>query len=221
MRTNILFLLFFSTSSYSQTVNDTITKYFDSPFSDVEVKPNKASYIKKIYKNKDESITTELINKKDFSIYERYTFKDKEPIGIWIRPFKKELNYNFELKYKNQNDYESNCLKIPTICVSDSISNNYIEPFLIGSKKVDENSIIHKINYPMNEEEIEGTVIVEFIVNEKGNIECLYIVKGINPKFDKEVARGIYDLKFLSPAKLYNYPIPIKFIIPIKFSIEY
>lgn len=75
-----------------------------------------------------------------------------------------------------------------------------------------------KINYPKlaEEKKIEGTVYVQFVVSKKGNVLEPEIAKGVHKILDKEVIRGIKEMKFEPAIKngkaaCFEYGIPITF----------
>jgi periplasmic protein TonB len=78
------------------------------------------------------------------------------------------------------------------------------------------------IKYPVDciNNEIQGTVYLEFIVNKKGEISDITIKKGVHPKLDNEAARVLSLLKKWIPAKNNGTIVKTYYILPIKFRLN-
>jgi len=68
--------------------------------------------------------------------------------------------------------------------------------------------------------EIEGTVVVSFIVNKQGNVEDVKIVRGIGGGCGEEVKRVIEKLGQFLPGKQNGRPVSVIYRLPVKFSFE-
>ena len=78
-----------------------------------------------------------------------------------------------------------------------------------------------KINYPPKAKEIglEGTVILNVLIDEKGNVRDANVVEGLTPEIDSEALRAIKKYKF-SPAKIEETAVAVKVRYAIKFVLE-
>jgi hypothetical protein len=74
-------LIVYSNQCYSQ---DTTLRYYNNEWLEKEVDFKKAKIIEKKYRNTDGSVTSDILNANNLSLNRSYTYKDKEPYGIWI-----------------------------------------------------------------------------------------------------------------------------------------
>lgn len=90
-------------------------------------------------------------------------------------------------------------------------------PELIGGLK----SIQEKIKYPQQARAagIEGRVIVQFIVNAKGEVENPRIIRGIGGGCDKEALRVIKHAKF-EPGLQRGKAVRVQYSLPIVFMLK-
>ncbi len=72
-------------------------------------------------------------------------------------------------------------------------------------------------------EELEGVVIVQFVVNEKGEIGNVSIAQSLRPEFDSAVIngvkRGVLKKKF-KPGKLNGRPVKVRITMGINFRVH-
>ncbi|MDX1618415.1 MAG: energy transducer TonB [Balneolaceae bacterium] len=78
-----------------------------------------------------------------------------------------------------------------------------------------------KINYPekARHAQIEGRVIIQFIVNEKGEVENPRVVRGIGGGCDKEALRVVKNAKF-KPGRQRGIPVRVQYSLPIIFRLH-
>ena len=76
------------------------------------------------------------------------------------------------------------------------------------------------INYPKTaiNENLEGTVYVECLVDTNGITYNHKIIKGISKELDYEALRVAKIIKFDKPAMQNGKPVVVKYLIPIKFE---
>lgn len=67
---------------------------------------------------------------------------------------------------------------------------------------------------------IEGTVYVSFIVDQKGEITQVEIVKGIDMSCDEEAARVIAKMPKWKPGKQSGMAVKVRYMMPIKFKLN-
>ena len=85
-------------------------------------------------------------------------------------------------------------------------------------------TMYRKMNYPAQgrEKGIQGTVRVEVIVNEMGNLEGSSISKSLGKGFDEEALAAIrrgFELPFKG-ATQNGKPVKVKYEIPVKFKLH-
>lgn len=82
-------------------------------------------------------------------------------------------------------------------------------------------SLQEKITYPENAKKanIEGLVIIQFIVNEKGEVEKPQVIRGIGGGCDEEAIRVIKTAKFM-PGKQRGVPVRVQYSVPIFFKLK-
>ena len=90
-------------------------------------------------------------------------------------------------------------------------------PELIGGLE----ELQKKINYPekARHAQIEGRVIIQFIVNEKGEVENPRVVRGIGGGCDKEALRVVKNAKF-KPGRQRGIPVRVQYSLPIIFRLH-
>ena len=82
--------------------------------------------------------------------------------------------------------------------------------------------ILNQIIYPVLAQEngIGGTVILSFIIDEKGKLGNIEILRKSHPELDKEAVRVLSSSPVWVPGKQRGKPVKVKFTIPIKFSLQ-
>ncbi len=78
-----------------------------------------------------------------------------------------------------------------------------------------------KINYPemARKAGIEGKVIVQFIVNENGEVENPRVIRGIGGGCDKEALRVVKQAEF-KPGRQRGKPVRVQYSLPITFRLQ-
>ena len=78
------------------------------------------------------------------------------------------------------------------------------------------------IKYPMicAEMGIQGTVNLKFIINKKGEVTNVEIVKGTDRNLDKEAMRVIAMMPKWKPGKQRDVPVNVSFQMPVKFYLQ-
>lgn len=77
-----------------------------------------------------------------------------------------------------------------------------------------------KINYPEQAKEngLEGRVIVQFVVDESGNVTDPTVIKGPGGGLNEEALRVVRQAEF-DPGQQRGKPVPVKLSLPIRFSL--
>lgn len=82
--------------------------------------------------------------------------------------------------------------------------------------------IAQNVQYPeiAKENGIQGRVFVQFVVNQKGEIEQVKVVRGVDPALDKEAVRVISSLPKWKPGSQRGKPVRVSFTVPINFQLN-
>ncbi|MBK7712477.1 MAG: TonB family protein [Bacteroidales bacterium] len=82
--------------------------------------------------------------------------------------------------------------------------------------------IAQNTNYPANarENSIQGRVIVRFCVTEKGSINKISVIQGVDPELDAEAIRVAGSLPTFKPGRQGGRNVPVWYMIPITFSLK-
>ena len=89
------------------------------------------------------------------------------------------------------------------------------QPELIGGLE----GLVERIQYPKLAElaGIEGTVFVQFVVDEQGDVRDAEVVRGIEGGgLNEEALRVVQDARF-RPGLENDRPVKVKFTIPVRF----
>ena len=78
------------------------------------------------------------------------------------------------------------------------------------------------IKYPAicRENNIQGRVLVTFIVNKDGAIVEPEVVKSVNPSLDKEALRVISQMPNWKPGSQRGKPVRVKYTVPVNFRLN-
>ncbi len=87
-------------------------------------------------------------------------------------------------------------------------------PKLVGGLE----GLAQEIVYPeaAKAEGAEGTVFVQFVVSEEGNVTDAEVVRGVGAALDAEALRVVRQARF-EPGMQRGEPVKVKFALPIKF----
>ncbi len=82
-------------------------------------------------------------------------------------------------------------------------------------------AIQEKINYPdiARRAGVEGRVIVQFVVDENGNVQNPQVVRGIGAGADEEAIRVIQETEF-TPGMQRGRPVPVRMSWPVTFRLQ-
>ncbi|MDE6587008.1 MAG: M56 family metallopeptidase [Paramuribaculum sp.] len=82
--------------------------------------------------------------------------------------------------------------------------------------------IAQNVNYPAEavEKKIEGTVIVQFGINEQGKVTNPKVMRSIDPALDAEALRVVAQIPAFIPAKQNGKPVSSDFVLPIRFKLS-
>ena len=90
-------------------------------------------------------------------------------------------------------------------------------PVLLGGLS----SIQQRINYPeiAQKANVEGRVIVQFIVDEEGNVSNAEVTRGIGAGCDEEAIRAVMQAKF-NPGRQRGKAVRVRMSLPITFKLR-
>lgn len=79
------------------------------------------------------------------------------------------------------------------------------------------------INYPSYclANNIEGKVIVQFTVNNVGEINTTTVIKSVSPELDAEVLKAVCEMPRWKPAAIHGRNISMNFTLPVSFKINH
>lgn len=83
--------------------------------------------------------------------------------------------------------------------------------------------IANNIKYPKvhQESNISGKVFINFVVNEKGKVINVRVVRGVDPALDKEAVRVISNLPNWKPGSTKDgKKVKVSFTVPVSFSLK-
>lgn len=88
-----------------------------------------------------------------------------------------------------------------------------------GSEKL-KSFLTQNLKWPDNGMDVQGTVLLSFIVSDKGNITNIKVEKSLSKVFDDEAKRVIKLMPKWIPGKLDNNNVNVKMYFPIDFKIS-
>ncbi len=213
-------MICFSTFSKAQEKCDsqTITYYKDQNL----FKPTKESkaYFKKEVSKKGDSTITRVIKLSDKSELKVNYMHGDIPYGIWKEYDLKgnlisEINFN-KIKYSNSSlgDTFDNTI--------DSSKSNYTLAEYPGGEAEMFKFIGMTTKYPSQAKDggHMGTVFIQFLVKENGEVEAHSILRGANPYLDAEAWRVIEEMPNWTPATKDGKSITSSLVVPFRFNLR-
>jgi protein TonB len=122
--------------------------------------------------------------------------------------------------YKNDSLIEGKCMN------PDGTKTTYYDyeklPEFPGGKNELRQYLSKEIKYPKKsrKEDVEGRVLVYYIVNENGTISDIKIAQGVNDELDKEAIRVVKNMPNWEPGMQDGEAVKIGFYLPILFRLE-
>ncbi len=91
-----------------------------------------------------------------------------------------------------------------------------------GGQMVLRKYIAENIKYPKEAQKkgIQGKVFVGFVVDKKGNVTDVKIVKGVDEFLDKEAVRVVKAMPKWKPGKEKGKPVNVNYTVPINFALK-
>ncbi|VBB46426.1 TonB family domain-containing protein [uncultured Paludibacter sp.] len=78
------------------------------------------------------------------------------------------------------------------------------------------------IKYPVvaQENNIQGKVVVQFVVGRDGSIQDVQVVRGVDPSLDREAKRVVQSMPKWIPGKQGGSAVKCKFFVPVNFKLQ-
>jgi len=82
--------------------------------------------------------------------------------------------------------------------------------------------IAKHVNYPAvaRENDIQGKVFLRFVVNSKGKVDKVQVIRGVDPLLDAEAIRVVKMLPRWKPGYQRNQPVSVWYTVPINFKLQ-
>jgi periplasmic protein TonB len=132
--------------------------------------------------------------------------------------FNVEANQETEFKFTGFTDEKEEFVEEQTFyIVEDMPTFNGGDPAVEFRKYIAEN-----MKYPQiaSENGISGRVIVQFVVNSKGNVVDAVIAASVDPALDKEALRVVLSSPPWTPGKQRGKPVKVFYTFPINFILQ-
>lgn len=79
--------------------------------------------------------------------------------------------------------------------------------------------IAGNLKYPASGD-IHGMVVLQFIVDENGNINDVKVLRSLDPEYDKEAIRVIESMPKWNPGKQNGKPVAVYYTLPVRFKLS-
>lgn len=138
--------------------------------------------------------------------------------GIW-EGFDKDGQKAYEDEYTNGKFIRGNRFEENGACLAyDSL---YIAPVFPGGMDAMMRSVYRTIKYPREEIDMgtEGTVIVGFTIDKKGNVSDVTVQRSVSALIDKEAVRVVSRMPAWTPGLQRGKPVAVAYRLPIRFAL--
>ncbi len=71
------------------------------------------------------------------------------------------------------------------------------------------------------ENDIEGTVYIEFVIDKQGNVTNAKVARGVDKYLDKEALRVVNSMPKWKPGKQNGHEVQVRYTVPIKFVLGF
>jgi TonB family protein len=152
-------------------------------------------------------------------IAEEGNVKDGKRDGTW-KGTSKGLKLSFKEEYK-----DGQLISGMGVC-DDGTTTSYSKsrgtrPKFRGGYSAFSRYLGNNITYPDHEREnnIQGRVILAFVVEKDGTVTEVRVNKSVSPALDAEAVRVISNSPRWIPATLYGKPVRVSYMVPVNFSL--
>lgn len=119
--------------------------------------------------------------------------------------------------------------ELPVIsCTDEVVEEEEVHIFVIAEEMPEFRGNLLKyvaehVVYPevAKENDIQGTVYIGFVINEKGKVTDVTLVRGVDPILDKEALKVVENLPDWKPGKQSGKNVKVRMNIPIKFQLAH
>jgi len=94
-------------------------------------------------------------------------------------------------------------------------------PEFPGGDKAFNKFLIKNLKWPKTNEDVQGTVFIDFVIEKNGKLSNIKIIRGLAHAFDLEALRVIKLSPRWIPAKLKGKSYRSRYTIPVRFRINY
>ena len=84
-------------------------------------------------------------------------------------------------------------------------------------KQISENTVYPQVAKDL---QIQGRVIVRFVITSEGKVKDATILKGVDPSLDAEAIKAVYTLSDFAPAMKDGKPMATYYMIPVTFTVK-
>ena len=143
------------------------------------------------------------------------------PYVLFFIAFCLTTTINAQVDIRKEKIYTASTVdRLPCICES-SPSFSKTEKREFCEKMLKEFMLKH-LRYPEDARRsgLEGIIFVQFIVDEKGNVIDPMLINDIGKGCGKEALRVVRLMSEWIPGMQANRPVPVRFEIPVRFSLE-
>jgi len=118
--------------------------------------------------------------------------------------------------------YDTEVIERDTVAVDSNYIYQVVDRMPQFSKGSDSLStyVSKNLKWPNTDADVQGKVILRFVVNTNGSISDIEIIRSLHPVFDAEAIRVIKTLPNFIPGKLNGKVVRAYYVIPIIFRTE-
>lgn len=96
-----------------------------------------------------------------------------------------------------------------------------LEPDFVGGREKFNQYVKQNLHYPANAKNnnIQGRVILGFIVERDGSITSIEVIRGLSPECDTEAVRLISNSPKWNPGLQNGHAVRVHYVIPVEFKL--
>lgn len=151
----------------------------------------------------------------------------KEKCRVWMLPHLAEAKEKEQKRKEEEEEWKQKQLasrkeRMEDVLSLEQLGESAQPPGFPGGETALAAYIGQNIRYPQSalENEIQGTVLLRFVVLEDGRIGDVVITRGLDPACDKEAVRVVKTLPNFNPGQLDGEPVKVWYTLPVRFLIQ-
>jgi TonB family protein len=194
-------------------------KYFKNKYGEPSPDEKKAKAYELTILEKDSTIRYEMHGISDNKLIKSRSYKNGIPVGKWLTTNGKELDYDFEVYYYG-NEYEDYIIyDLIKKSTRPAVLESFEPPVFPHDGSGFQAYIARELHYPEDcyENGIQGKIMLQFIIDEKGKVSKLSVLNGADKILDKEAARVVRQSPEWIPAMNNGVPVSTCITLPIMF----